>query len=750
MAELAHGAKDVLLLTATPVRTNEAAFLDLLHLLDPKNYQPQDLREFTRRVEMRDELALIHHSLTPDLDEFDFSLYADQLRSVFPDDKTLDLLVGQALDSTDSQRPDRIARVREHLSETYRLHHRLLRTRRSPQTNASFGVRGRRRGRPFTVEIGDDRADVRVDLIEGFRLHMAELIDSEEVGINQAIEALRVLGQACGSLPPAILEFTAADESEGATGLVLRWLASSGKAWRRELEAVAPIVLDATALQIGRMAIAKDLGKVVVASAYPAVAQVVSSALAHSFGTHRVAEHLNARSRDENAASVDRWRRDESCRLLVCDASAEEGINLQTADVVVHLDLPWDVFRLEQRLGRADRFVRGKLQPVESMVFIYGDQTYATGWFLFAADSCRVFDQSVSSLQYVLADLESEVLAQAITGGAGVFDSEIESRRESLHVEEQRIAAHDSLDAVSGLHRGLNKRLLDEDANPRLGAALKAWLTGVGAKTWSPARGSVQIAGRPRPQVPFALERAMAPWFGAEVALSRQAAVDRKAPIVRPGHGLLDAIVRFLRDDDRGVAFAFMRPARGCWPPTAVLRTDFLVRGSTTHDLDRIAREQGITSWLHVQHESLLPPVLETVYMSDQGAEVVSASATRPYEKAKGDRNLMWRPEMFDELTEHLDWQAVCGQGLTSARHLLDSRDSVGPRAARAATALRSSIDGQLAALRARAATDLEPVDEQVQAFEALALVVPNQLELVVDVIGCGVIVLADPGRIGK
>ncbi|MXW98260.1 MAG: DEAD/DEAH box helicase [Acidimicrobiaceae bacterium] len=750
MTELAHGARDVLLLSATPVRTNEVAFLDLLHLLDPKNYQPQDLGEFTRRVEMRDELALIHHSLTPDLDEFDFSLYADQLRSVFPDDKALDLLIGQALDCTDSQRPDRIVRVREHLSETYRLHHRLLRTRRSPQISASFGVRGRRRGRPFTVEISDDSDELRADLIEGFRLHVAELVESGEVEIDRAIEALRVLGQACGSLPHAILEFTARDESEGAIGVVSHWLASSGEAWRRELEALAPIVLDATALQIGRMAIAKALGKVVVASAYPAVAQAVSSAVAGSFGRHRVAEHLNARSRDENAASVDRWRCDESCRLLVCDASAEEGINLQTADVVIHLDLPWDVFRLEQRLGRADRFVRGKLQPVESMVFMYGDQAYASGWFLFAADSCGVFDQSVSSLQYVLADLESEVLAQAITGRAGVFDSDIESRRERLHVEEQRIAAHDSLDSVSGLHRGLNERLLDEDANPRLGAALKAWLTGVGAKTWSPAKGSLQIAGRPRPQVPFALERAMAPWFGTEVALARRAAVDRKAPIVRPGHGLLDAIVNYLRDDDRGLAFAFMRPVRGCWPPTAVLRTDFLVRGSTTHELDRIAREQGIASWLQVQHESFVPPVLETVYMSDQGLEVDSASATRPYENAKGDRNLMWRPEMFDELTEHLDWEAVCGQGLTGARRILDSRDSVEPRAARAATALRSSIDGHLAALRARAETDLEPADEQVQAFEALALAVPDQLEMVVDVIGCGVIVLADPGRIGE
>ena len=384
------------------------------------------------------------------------------------------------------------------------------------------------------------------------------------------------------------------------------------------------------------------------------------------------------------------------------------------------------------------------------MVLVYGEQTYAQGWFLFAADSCRVFDQSVSSLQYVLADLESEVLGQVITGGAGVFDSGVETRRAGLDVESQRIAAHDSLDSVSRLHRGLNERLISEDDSPRLGSALKVWLTGVGAKTWSPAAGSLQIAARPRPQVPFALERAMAPWFDTRLALSRQASVNGKVPLVRPGHGLLDAIVRHLRHDDRGVAFAFMRPDRRCWPPITVFRTDFLVEASATDELGRVAREQGVASWLRVQRESLVPPALETVYMSDLGVEVVNPSATRLYERAKGDRNLMSQPELFEQLTRHLDWDAVCCQGLTSALRILDSRESFGPQPARAAEALRSSIDGHLATLHARAATGLEPVDEQIRAFQALTSTVPNRLEMAADVIGCGVIVLADPARLGE
>ena len=145
-----------------------------------------------------------------------------------------------------------------------------------------------------------------------------------------------------------------------------------------------------------------------------------------------------------------------------------------------------------------------------------------------------------------------------------------------------------------------------------------------------------------------------------------------------------------------------------------------------------------------------MPPVLETVYMSDLGVEVVSLSATRPYEQAKGDRNLVSRPELFEEVAGHLDWGAVCGEALRGARRIVDSRESSGPHPARAAKALRSSIDDHLARLHARAVTGLEPVDEQIRAFQALASAVPDRFELAVDVIGCGVIVLADPGRIGE
>jgi SNF2 family DNA or RNA helicase len=58
----------------------------------------------------------------------------------------------------------------------------------------------------------------------------------------------------------------------------------------------------------------------------------------------------------------------EPLRILICTDAAREGINLQTycADLV-HIDLPWNPSRLEQRNGRIDR----KLQPAKQITCRY-------------------------------------------------------------------------------------------------------------------------------------------------------------------------------------------------------------------------------------------------------------------------------------------------------------------------------------------------------------------------------------------
>lgn len=736
LARLAHGAREVLLLSATPVRSNEAGFLDLLHLLDPANYRRDDLDAFTRRVELRDRLALTFQSLLPDLDAFDVSLFGEELEGMFPADAQLHELVNGAVAADDDDRPHRIGQVREHLSETYRLHHRLVRTRRADGIHASFGVRGRRRGRPFMLEVDDESADNRSELLDEFRSHLAALVEVADLTPAQASDAFIDLVSRCGSLPHAVLAAT-----ERGDGPLADWLAEQGPGWSRPFAAVA----DTMAARVGSLlvdrALAKSVGKVVVVSAFTASAVASADAVIAARGEHRVARHLATQTRDDNAEAVERWLEDPACSLLFCDASAEEGINLQAADVMIHLELPWDVFRLEQRIGRSDRFTEVDAGPVESQIVMYGDQPYAREWFAFAADACGVFDRSVSSLQHVLVDVVRALAGDVLSGGPSIIDQQLDERRAELTAEAQRISAHDALDAVSDGHRETNQRLLLADADPTFGIAVSTWLAGVGSKVRHPQPQVIELAPMPRPHVPFDVELAISRWVGQPVALSRSAAVEHRLPILRAGNSLADAIASHLRTDDRGVAFAFLRPTAGHWPPTPTFRIDLLVRPLLDEDLLAAAEAAGLAGWLGQQAETVMPPVAERMHLLN-GAEVHNPQASRPYDKRKGDRNLTSRPEVFEALTAHLDWAATCEAASAAALARLATRASVAHVPATAAASLVQDLDRRRRQTDARRAAGLE-IDEG-RDWGSVVAAVPACLGHQVEILGCGAILHGD------
>ena len=70
--------------------------------------------------------------------------------------------------------------------------------------------------------------------------------------------------------------------------------------------------------------------------------------------------------RDQRRNIEERFRHDADVQILVATDAAGEGINLQTAHLMVNYDLPWNPNRLEQRFGRIPpyRAKRG-LPPLE-------------------------------------------------------------------------------------------------------------------------------------------------------------------------------------------------------------------------------------------------------------------------------------------------------------------------------------------------------------------------------------------------
>ncbi|MFK5987079.1 MAG: DEAD/DEAH box helicase [Pseudomonadota bacterium] len=92
-----------------------------------------------------------------------------------------------------------------------------------------------------------------------------------------------------------------------------------------------------------------------------------------------VTEHLDQQSTDyvlhtgkvkqqKRRELINRFKTDPACRLFISSDAGATGLNLQAANVVINLDLPWNPAKLEQRIARAWRKHQKRHVSVINMV----------------------------------------------------------------------------------------------------------------------------------------------------------------------------------------------------------------------------------------------------------------------------------------------------------------------------------------------------------------------------------------------
>jgi superfamily II DNA/RNA helicase len=70
----------------------------------------------------------------------------------------------------------------------------------------------------------------------------------------------------------------------------------------------------------------------------------------------------------DRPALVERFQNDPECKLFLSTNAGSTGLNLQSANTVINVDLPWNPAILEQRIARAHRM--GQVQPVQVYVLV--------------------------------------------------------------------------------------------------------------------------------------------------------------------------------------------------------------------------------------------------------------------------------------------------------------------------------------------------------------------------------------------
>lgn len=116
-----------------------------------------------------------------------------------------------------------------------------------------------------------------------------------------------------------------------------------------------------------------------------------------------------AMSRDELDLNAYRFEHIDSYHIMLSDSTGGEGRNFQNAEVLVHIDIPWNANALEQRIGRLDRIGRRDDLPVISVTFQALD-TIEDDLIKLWSDGVKIFRQAQSGIEIINEEIDRDIL----------------------------------------------------------------------------------------------------------------------------------------------------------------------------------------------------------------------------------------------------------------------------------------------------------------------------------------------------
>jgi ATP-dependent helicase HepA len=470
-----------LLLSGTPLNGNESNFLSMLHLLNPESYSlsKEGIENFKVKILERESLGGIYQALTPSNDNTTLSDLLEQIKSVIPLDALLNKLIditAPLVDWIDGEeegddRSQAINNIRSYLGENYRLHQRMLRNRREdPYISGLFPGLAGVEVLPWSIDETSLSIEQSLDRFRGeflstniptetithdnFRTWISQALSNPILVAERATKALEKTDRNIETFEIEMLEElinNAKQEQEEKDFIFLsyieRWLNNN------------------------------TTGKIIVFGGNAKTVKYVAPILTRRFGD-MIELHV--------PGEILQFNKGTKIRILICDENGEDGLNLHGGKkLVVHYDLPMSISRIEQRLGRVNRYSADiAASPIQSIAFSPQSNSFSNHWLRLLNEDIKIFNKSVASLQYVLEPhIERAWISLSTIGYEGLIAIGKEFRGESglIHSECLKIKSQEQLNNLeSEIHAAqeYSLRILESDERAELHAnKMEGWLT---------------------------------------------------------------------------------------------------------------------------------------------------------------------------------------------------------------------------------------------------------------------------------
>ncbi|WP_392534004.1 protein DpdE [Nostoc sp. C117] len=669
--QLAHKSDRLLLLSATPVVNHEQDFLAMLHLLDPTTYKLNDLAGFRAKVASRQQIGKVLLAFREDAKPAVLKNHLQELRNLFTEDRYLLKLADNlenCLQGDSPQKNQIVQAIRTHISDTYRLHRRMLRNRRAAVEDVIFD-------RNFTPKEEYDLDERSLDiheLINQWRTVAPQekqyqsiflllfLASGTWLGILEQVITARLTGKPHAKL---IQEFTENDiriltttpkfsgEEEILQSLqkVIRQPVEDGE----RKENLRTVLLNQLGIyfkippnvrrnknefitriqQRIRRPIADDIfPKFIIFTSFAQTCAEIVRYLSDTFGTEAVVSHQFGESPEKVEEGLNRFKNKPNCFILVCDRSGEEGRNLQFADWLIHFDLPWSPNQLEQRIGRLDRI--GSKIGVQSCALIgpYLEDSPHNAWYKVLKDGFGIFQQSIASLQFYVDDKLAELEAILFQSSAAGLLEKISPIQEQVEAEIAKISEQNALDEIDSSDENATQYFQDLDnydaCHLEIKRAIEGWICdALGFKIVNNPDSSEMRRYQPTMRTLVPINELKTRF--ADSYLDRFGTYNRRIAnqnsgikIFRVGEGFVESLLNYIDWDDRGQAFAMWR-TDASWNDkdgkewfgfqcNYIVETNLKVAKQVLIDRKLDNAQFKI---LQRRVDALFPPIIETIYI---------------------------------------------------------------------------------------------------------------------------------------
>lgn len=442
---ISRRTKNILLLSATPVQQRRDEYLSLLRLLLPNKYDAFSVEQFSELVEKQSHIIQKTALILDDLSDFEeeiedvqsgdedphesedcqdlYEEIHDRLEEICDDlkDEHLSALFNETRFEADDLGVYAIKVIISYICSNYQIESNIIRNRRKmlEVTEDDKRLLPTRELDTLTYELDNDKnayEALTYELLSNWILEKAKE-DSQYVEKD-----ICPLLSAFFSSPWAFEDELHLIQKRGVH--LNREMLINSERWmsfeQNIIEHVTDVIDDpvkyadyySTRMVMVLNAVYDELydQKIVMFTNYKGTFDAYRVALSKLFPEEEVSFFGEAMSKDEIELNAYRFQNDPACRLMLCDYTGGEGRNFQCADYILHIDLPWDVNMIEQRIGRLDRLERDPARSIVHSVVIYAQDTFEEALFKFWNEGLKIFTHSISGMEIIMKDINREIV----------------------------------------------------------------------------------------------------------------------------------------------------------------------------------------------------------------------------------------------------------------------------------------------------------------------------------------------------